>query len=310
MSDEHRPYDAIIIGGGPAGLSAAMILGRCRRRVLLIDSGQPRNAKSHGVNGFLGHDGIPPFELREIGQREIAKYGIQPVDDVVEAAEPADLDNPHFQTGFRVTTRGSRSETSRKVLFATGTCDELPDFDGVNECYGKTVHHCPYCDGWEHRDQRLAAYGETIEGAVGLALALRMWSDDVTALANGHELSGDQQERLSRNGVRVAKQRIVRLVHEGPQLRGIEFEASGLLPAEALFFDQPQRSSCNVPRSLGVECDGPFSGRTDRRQKTNVPGVFVAGDADGDVQFAIAAAAEGAIAAVAINRELQDEDQC
>src|SRR5690242_15092148 len=127
MNGQRGPYDAIIIGGGPAGLSAAMILGRCRRRVLLIDSGQPRNAKSHGVNGFLGHDGIPPFELREIGQREIAKYGIQPVDDMVEAAEAAELDNPRFQTGFRVTTRGGRSEICRKVLFATGTCDELPD---------------------------------------------------------------------------------------------------------------------------------------------------------------------------------------
>jgi thioredoxin reductase len=302
-------YDAIIIGGGPAGLSAALLLGRSCRRVAVIDAAQPRNAAARAVHGFLGSDGMPPQDLLAAARQQLARYEVEFLRDVVTSGcrlTSADLPCP---TAFSVTTQNNRTLRGRKLLLATGMHDTLPKFPGVRECYGVTIHHCPYCDGWEHRGQRILVYGMQAKEAVGLGLALRGWSKDVTVLTDGHPVDRQQTDRLAKNGISLASEKIVRFLHRGDLLEGVELAGSRVLPAEAMFFHSDQRPGCDLPRSLGVECEDEFARRTSRKQTTNVPGLFVAGDADGDVQFVIVAAAEGAKAAVAMNRELQDEDR-
>ncbi len=186
--------------------------------------------------------------------------------------------------------------------------DELPDWPGLRECYGTSVHHCPYCDGWEHRDQRIAVYAKQSDQAAGLAIALRGWSQHITVLTGGDALSSEEANRLSRAGIAWREEPIIRLRHDQGQLQGVELRGDAIVPVDALFFESVQHRGCDLPRMLGVSCDDEFSGRTNRKQKTDVRGVFLAGDADGNVEFVVVAAAEGATAAVAINRELLEED--
>ena len=307
-------YDVIIVGGGPAGLSAALVLGRACRRVLVIDSGQPRNAAAREMHGYLGHDGIRPRDLLDIGRKEIARYGVEFVQDRACQAEsaPKSGDQP-FRTGFRIETEKGRSALCRKLLFATGMCDELPDLPGIKECYGVSVHHCPYCDGWEHRGKQLAALGQTASAAAGLGLSLRTWSKAVTVLTNGEALDEKSKTQLKKNGIASCQERIRRFVHEGETLQAVELDSGERLELDAVFFSTTQREHCDLPRKLGCRFEETKTAEvvatSPKKKCTNVPGLFLAGDADGDVQFVIVASAEGATAAVAINRELQDEDQ-
>jgi thioredoxin reductase len=164
-------FDVIVVGGGPAGLSAALMLGRCRRRVLVCDRGEPRNRYSRALHGYLTRDGIPPSEFNAIGRDELTTYGIECRATKVVSAAPVN-------TGFEVTLADDRVEGARFILLATGMVDELPPIGGMEACYGRSVFHCPYCDGWEWRDHRLAAVGKT-SGAAKLALALTTWSREV-----------------------------------------------------------------------------------------------------------------------------------
>jgi thioredoxin reductase len=303
-------YDAIIVGGGPAGLSAALLLGRACRRVVVIDAGHPRNAAAARLNGFLGRDGTSPHDLLLDARAQLAKYEVELVaDEAIRAERLALTSERPYPTAFSIATKEDRWLSGRKLLFATGMQDELPNFAGVRECYGATIHHCPYCDGWEHQGERVLVYGKEVEKAVELGLDLKGWSTDVTVLTDGSSLNNEQKDRLAKNGIACAQQKIIRFVHHDDQLEGVELEGHGMLPAEAMFFHTHQRPGSHLPQALGVQRDETFSGRTNRKQKTNVPGLFIAGDADGDVQFVIIAAAEGATAAVAMNRELLDEDE-
>jgi thioredoxin reductase len=303
-------YDVVIVGAGPAGLSAALVLARACRRIVIIDAGHPRNSAARHVNGFFTRDGISPEELRKAGRGDLAKYGMEVLlDTACEAHAVMKSAKQPFSTAFRIHTEKGRRLIGRKVLFATGMRDKLPDFEGIRESYGTSIHHCPYCDGWEHRAKHLLAYGPDPCEASGLGLILRGWTHEVTVLTNGNNLGADDRNRLDRNGIRYDQNRIIRFVHQSGQLEGVELESTGFLPAAAMFFYAAEKSRCDLARTLGVPCDDEFSGHTTRKQKTDVPGVFLAGDADGDIQFAIVAAAEGATAAVAINRELQDEDR-
>jgi thioredoxin reductase len=302
--------DVLILGGGPAGLSAALILGRACRKVVLIDASNPRNAAAREIHGFLGHDGIRPQELLCTGRKEVQRYAVRLIPgEAVEAAPlPRSAEQP-FATAFSIKTRDGERYAARKLLVATGMRDELPDLPGLGECYGSTIHHCPYCDGWEHRGKSILVYGQDTKRAVGLALAVRGWTSNVTLLTNGLRLEPPEIARLQKNGIAWNEERIARLMNQGDQLQGVELASRTVLAATAMFICTRQIPTCDLACSLGVERNDPFVGHTSRKQKTNVSGLFIAGDADGDVEFAIVAAAEGATAAVAINRELQDEDQ-
>lgn len=291
----------IIVGGGPAGLSAAVVLGRCRRKVLLCDEGKPRNAASEGLHNYLGHDGIQPQELQRLGREEAARYG-------VELAEERVVDARCEQPGrrFVATLAGGRVVNSRKMLLATGIVDELPRVRGLAKLWGKSVHHCPYCDGWEWKDQPLAVYGRG-EAGISLALKLKTWTRHVTLCTDGPcGLGRGDRQRLSRAQVVLRPQRIVRLIADGDRLRYIAFREGEALACSAMFCASAQRGS-DLPERMGCRMLRPGVVETGEKERSNVPGVWVAGDASRDVQFAIVAAGEGAIAAVAINEELRAE---
>ena len=291
-------YDVLIVGGGPAGLSAALVLGRARRRVLLCDSGTPRNGASTALHAYLTRDGTPPLELLRLGHADLAPYGIEfratRVTDVGRAAD-----------GFEITVAAAERVRARTVLLATGVLDELPAIPGIKECYGVSVHHCPYCDGWEHRDESLAVVGHGAAGA-GLALSLKTWTDRVTLCTNGPaRLKRQHREQLAAREIPIREERIGGAEHTGGRIRRLVFKRAEPVACDGVFFSGRQTQQSDFARRLGCEFTRKGTVKTDLLGETCVPGIYVVGDASRDVQFAIVAAAEGAKAGVAINKALQ-----
>lgn len=293
-------FDVVIAGGGPAGLSAAMMLGRCRRRVLVCDLGQPRNRRSRALHGYLTRDGIEPSAFNELGRSELPAYGIELRTIGVTGAEWA---NDHY----RVALSDGSQAVGRYLLIATGVIDDLPAISGLDECYGRSVFHCPYCDGWEWRDRRLAALGEGTHVA-GLALALRTWSADVVVCSNGTRLDRRSRDRLARNEVAIRTDEIARLEHNDGLMTTIVFASGDPMPREAIFFTTSQHPHSDLAIRLGCTLTRKGVVKTGTLCDTNVRRVFVAGDASRDAQFVVVAAAEGVKAAVAINKALQAEE--
>jgi thioredoxin reductase len=291
-------YDVVIVGAGPAGLSAALILGRCRRRVLICDSGSPRNASSHALHGFLTRDGIPPLEFLKIAREQLRPYHtIEWRDTDVKEAKRTDA-------GFIVNTDIFCS----KLLLATGVVDRLPQIDGLLNLYGRSVFHCPYCDGWEMRDRRLAVYGRGKNG-YGLALELTLWSSDLALCTDGPtELSDEEMTRLKRHRIKIYNMPIRQLIGSQGMLGAIEFTNGETIECDAMFFSTGNDQRCDLAERLGCEFTDEGAVKTGDYELTNVPGVYVAGDASKLVQLAIVAAAEGAQAAFAINQELLKEE--
>jgi thioredoxin reductase len=281
-------YDAIVIGGGPAGLSAALVLGRARRNVLLCDNGRQRNRSSDAMHGYLTRDGISPKEFLRLAQDEIKCYGVEIQRVTVTGARAVD-------GVFEITLKDGTTRCGRKLLIATGVTDKLPPIPNIEEFYGRSVHHCPYCDGWEHKDQRIAVYAK----AVGPALELRTWSHDVILFTDG-------PVRLpAKHGITVRKEKIARLEGAHGRMTGVVLASGEVVAREAMFFSTGQSQACNLATGLGCQLNQRGTIETNKKGLVNVPGLFVAGDATHDVQLVIVAAAEGAKAGIAINEALQ-----
>ena len=296
-------WDVVIVGAGPAGLSAALILGRCRRTVLVCDTGRPRNAASQALHGYLTRDGIDPADFLEMGRRELARYETVELRHV-EVTEAACREDKQFD----VTLADGTVVQSRKLLLATGVVDNRPEIDGFRELYGRSVFHCPYCDGWEVRDQPLAVYGRGDRG-LGLALELTAWSTALTLCTDGpSEIARDDLDRLARNGITVREDRIVRLEGADGILQHVVFESGERLARRALFFTTGQFQRSDLSVRLGCAFNDKGTVRTGKYETTHLEGLYVAGDASRAVQWVVVAAAEGAEAAFAINTDLIKAD--
>ncbi|HMI92159.1 MAG TPA: NAD(P)/FAD-dependent oxidoreductase [Polyangiales bacterium] len=293
-------WDVIVIGGGPAGLSAALLLGRCRRRVLVFDDGRPRNARSHAAHGVFTRDGESPAELRRIARAQLDPYGVCVRDETV-----AHVDR-RSAGGFELTTESGQHHRAKKLLLATGITDILPDIPGLQAIYGSSAFHCPYCDGWEVSDRRIAVLAR---GAVGVeyALGITTWSRDVVLCTHGAgRISTGDRSKLRAHGIAVHSQRIRELVHDAGQLQRIAFEDGVTIERDALFFNAPSPQRSQLAQRLGCLFTEKGAVKTGRLASTG-GGLYVAGDAAREVHFVSVAAAEGLKAAFAINRELRQE---
>ncbi|HEX2203007.1 MAG TPA: NAD(P)/FAD-dependent oxidoreductase, partial [Longimicrobium sp.] len=264
-------YDVVIVGGGVAGLSAALLLGRGRRKVLVFDGGAPRNAPAHEAHSFFTRDGTPPLELLRIGREQLAAYDVE-----VRAGWVADA--AREGEGFRVTAADGTEVTARRLLLATGVVDVLPEIEGLRERWGGAVFHCPYCHGWEVRGRPLAVLGRG-DDAMHLVKLLRGWTDDLVLCTDGPAgLDDDARAKLARHGVALREEPVVRLEGPGGRLERIVFASGEPLAREGILLRPPQRPASDLAERLGCERlpGGPLV--TDPFLQTTVPGVYVAGD--------------------------------
>ncbi len=300
--NNREDYDACIVGAGPAGLNAALILGRCGRRVIVFDHGQPRNAASRGLHGYLTRDGVHPLELRRIGRDDVTKYpSVTLVDTEVATVH-------RHERHFDIVTVSGQTVHAQLLLLATGRVDVLPEQLGFREYYGRGVYHCPYCDGWEHRGQRITVHGDC-PAVVDYALALLTWTKHVTLCAsNPAALTAHDAARLRANGIGIALSRVRKLEGDDAALRRVCFEDGTTQACDAVFFTSALPQKSELAQSLGCKLDAGGSVVCQKHAATGVPGLYVAGNVRGGVHLAIMAAAEGAEAGIAMNEELADRE--
>jgi thioredoxin reductase len=279
------------------------MLGRCRRSVLVCDTGRPRNAASHALHGYLTRDGIAPAEFLTLARTEIAQYSTVELRHV-EVTDASCREDKRFD----VLLAGGERVRARKLLLATGVVDNVPEIEGFRELFGKSVFHCPYCDGWEVRDAPLAIYGRGAR-ARGLSLELTAWSRDLVLCTDGPpELEPGDRETLERNGIAIREARVARLEGRGGVLEHVVFEDGSRLPRRALFFTTGQSQRSDLSVRMGCDIGDKGTVRTGQYETTHIRGLYVAGDASRAVQWVVVAAAEGAEAAFAINTDLIKED--
>lgn len=287
--------DVLIVGGGPGGLSAALALGRSAKRVLLCDAGAPRNSAAENMHGFVTRDGVAPSEFRRIAREQLRPYAVTAKNVGVTAIAPRSAG------GFEVMLSDGTSASCRRVLLTLGMVDELPDVPGLRELWGRSVFHCPYCDGWEARGRRWGVLAPSTE-LLEFAIFLTGWSRDIVAFTNGlSDIPADLRARLAQAGVAIEPRRVRRLV-SGPDrsLTAVETEDGALVSCAAVIVRPPQRQTELVVR-LGLALDGAGFVRTDENGQTSVPGIYAAGDLASPMQAAIFAAAAGTRAAYRLN---------
>lgn len=291
-------YDAIIIGGGPAGLTCAIFLGRYQRRVLLIDSGKPRNYVARAVHGFLGMHGIAPGELRARGRAEAEEAGVEICECTAERVEPVgDIFEVHTSAG---------TMTARRVVLAYGVRDVLPDIPRIEEFYGGSVFHCPDCDGYETRGKRVGVIGWG-KRVVGLSLKLLQWTDTLTIFTNGHEreFSNEETSKLLAEQINVKDEPIVELLGSDGIVRAAVLSTGERVEIDAMFFSCGVKRSCVLAENAGCEVESETPNIVvDEYRQTTLEGVYAIGDLVAGAQLAITSAADGAIAAIAINKSL------
>ncbi|WP_328869753.1 NAD(P)/FAD-dependent oxidoreductase [Streptomyces sp. NBC_00287] len=296
-------YEVIVIGGGAAGLSAALVLGRARRRTLVVDAGEPRNAPSAHMQGYLSRDGMSPAEFLAIGREEIARYGVELVRDrAVDVTE-----------GFTVTLESGRTVQARRLVVATGLKDELPQVPGLAERFGRDALHCPYCHGWEVRDQAFGVLA-TSPLSVHQALMVSQWSKDVTLFlheVDESELSDDDVRRLAAAGVKVVPGAVAEVLVEDDRLTGVRLADGSSHAREVLFVAPWAVPQTDLLERLGADLnETPFGAYpvVDPTGLTSVPGVWAAGNAMGFGEQVVNAAAGGYRAGATINGELLMSD--
>lgn len=301
MNGHISEVDVVVVGGGAAGLSAALVLSRARRAVLVVDAGSPRNAPAAHMHGFLSRDGFPPSELLAVARAEIVGYGATIVSGTVLEIRP-DGAGRHA-----VLLSDGRRIHARRLLVATGLRDELPNIPGLSDRWARDVLHCPYCHGYEVRDQRLAVIGWS-DDAVKYAHIVRQWSDDVVIFVAPGTLSPSDRNALEARAVGIVEGAVSRILVENDQLRGVEVDGERIVARDAVFVPPRFVANSGLLAALGCELDDAGWVRSDRTGRTSVDGVWVAGNVANPRAQVITAAGEGSAAAIAINADLVDED--
>jgi len=298
-----REWDVVVAGAGPAGMSASLVLGRARRRVLLCDTGTPRSWASHRMYAYLSRDGVAPSSFRAKCRAQLARYPqvrfrtVEVLDAIRRRAG-----------GFTVVLANGQRVVSRKLLIATGLFDLIPRIPGIDELFGKTVFQCPYCDGWETRGKKIAVYGRGRRG-YEMARAMTAWTDDIVLCTDGRARYDEGSRKdLERNGIVLVERRVKRLDGVRGRLRAVVFTNGETIARDALFFDTPSRHQSQLAQKIGCQFSRDGGIVCGEYEATSVPGVFAAGNIIRDVQLSIVAAAEGARAAFGINRSLVRED--
>jgi thioredoxin reductase len=292
-----KDYDVVVVGGGAAGLSAALVLARARRTVAVVDAGRPRNAPAAHMHGFLSRDGMRPHDLVAAGRAEVADYGGRLIDDTVVGVEP----------GFQVRLASASPLRARRILVATGLRDALPDLPGVRERWGRDLLHCPYCHGYEVRDRPLGVLGGSPE-AVQHALLVRQWSPDVILFSHTDAVGPEQRELLTARGIRIVEGAVARLVVGNDQLQGVELADGSVISRAAVFVRPRFVPNADLLAGLGCAVDEHGWVVHDPVGRTTVAGVWVAGNAADPRAQVITAAGQGSAAAIALNADLVDED--
>lgn len=291
-------WDVIIVGAGPAGSNAAMVLARMRRKVLIIDDGQPRNQRSHGMHNYLSRDGYLPTEFLKLAHEELDRYNIQHVR--ARAIGARKLGNH----GFEVCDNVGQRYLAKRLLIATGVTDNIPDVAGMKELWGKGVFHCPFCDGYELCDMNIGLYARRHNG-FGMALALKQLSTSVTLFTDGRGyLTVDQRRQLEGRGIQVISTRVAALSCSEDKLTCVTLSNGSSIPCDAVFVHHGHRVNNELLDQLGARMSAKGAAITNRKQACSVSGLYVAGDAAIDMHFVIVAAAEGAKAGVAIHDDL------
>ncbi|MDQ6857927.1 MAG: NAD(P)/FAD-dependent oxidoreductase [Chloroflexota bacterium] len=293
--------DVAIVGGGPAGLSAALMLGRCRRTVVVVDAGQYRNRRAAALHGFITRDGTPPADFLRAARADLERYPEVTIrTGVVNAITGA-------RGTFEIQLAEGAPFQARRVLLATGVIDVVPAMDGLPELFGRSVHHCPHCDGYEYAGKPIAVYGQAGPG-IEAALAMLAWSDDVVLLTDARPLVAQDRARLEALGVGVREERVARLEGADGQLERVVFADGSALARSGLFLVTGQREQSELATQLGCELNADGMVKADEHEVTSVPGVYVAGDAGIGEQMVIVAAAQGTVAATKIHASLWEED--
>jgi thioredoxin reductase len=294
-------HDVVIIGGGAAGLSAALVLARARRRVLVVDSASPRNAPAAHMQGFLSRDGMPPGNLLTAGREEVQRYGGSIITGVAKELVRCG------ETRFQVLLGNGARVSARRLLVATGLRDELPDIPRLRERWARDVLHCPYCHGWEVRDQPLGVVWNGPE-TVRYAQIVRQWSHDVVLFAPADTLTSAQRAELVARALGIREGAVARVLIDNDHLTGVQMDDGQVIPRAALFV--PPRFVPNNDLLIALGCDLGEHGWvvTGANGITSVPGVWVAGNVTNPRAQVITAAGEGSATAIAINADLVDED--
>ena len=299
MNDE---WECVVVGAGAAGLSAALVLGRARRRTLVIDAEEPSNQVAHVIGGLLGYDQRPPAELYEAGRRELSAY------PSVEYRNGQVASGAALGNGFVLKLEDGQQVTARRVLLATGMRYCPPELPGLDGLWGRSVFQCPFCHGWEMRDKRLATLVAG-DDAAHAALLLRGWSDDVVVLTDGaQELRADDLRRLEAAGVTIDQRKVVGLEGDDGQLTAIAFADGSRLQRDGLLVDAPLRQRSALAEQLGATCtDGPLAPDSidvDPLHRTSTATVFAAGDVCAEQPYVAGAIAAGSQAAMIIVQSL------
>jgi thioredoxin reductase len=294
-------FDVVIIGGGAAGLSAALVLTRARRTVLVVDSGAPRNAPAARLQGFLSRDGLPPGELLSIGRDEVTGYG-----GTVLAASVTEVLRCG-QSSFWVLLADGQRVTARRLLVATGLRDELPDIPGLRERWARDVLHCPYCHGYEVRDQRLGVLGGGPD-TVRYTQIVRQWADDVVLFTPTGSLTHADRSQLVARAVGIVEGDVARVLVEDDRLAAVELADGRTVRRDALFVPPVFAPNHDLLVGLGCELDERGWLVTGPNGRTSVAGVWVAGNVANPRAQVVTAAGEGSAAAIALNADLVDED--